>query len=447
MMRMASRIMLAVWVVSLPVMLSAADWPQWRGPDRDARSKETGLLKKWPKNGPELVWTFDKAGSGYGGPAVVGGKLYVMGARGDTEHLFALDNKGRELWSVRIGPLYDFKGNNWSRGPNATPTVDGERLFALGSQGELICVNTSGKEQWRKSMPKDLGGQVSTVGGGPKGMGWGFSWSPLVDGEQLICVPGGPQGLLAALNKKTGEVIWRSKEVKDPATYSSPLLATLGGVKQYIQQTNAGLVGVEAKTGNRLWYFKRKRPWGDVVCPTPIRQGNLIYATATINGGCSLIRVKSDGKKFQAEEVYSAQVDLEFSWRRGEGRQVRLRLSWQPRMGVSGFRRGRREQMGVGPQGVGCWRLRRLAYLCRWPTLRTGRERRNGRGRHAGAESGQVPRDLSLHAAAQIRHSQGERRRVDASGSVGRIFISARSGIAFLLQGEMRHRYVRRAAG
>ena len=312
MMRMASRIMLAVWVVSLPVMLSAADWPQWRGPDRDARSKETGLLKKWPKNGPELVWTFDKAGSGYGGPAVVGGKLYVMGSRGDTEHLFALDNKGRELWSVRIGPLYDFKGNNWSRGPNATPTVDGERLFALGSQGELICVNTSGKEQWRKSMPKDLGGQVSTVGGGPKGMGWGFSWSPLVDGEQLICVPGGPQGLLAALNKKTGEVIWRSKEVKDPATYSSPLLATLGGVKQYIQQTNAGLVGVEAKTGNRLWYFKRKRPWGDVVCPTPIRQGNLIYATATINGGCSLIRVKSDGKKFQAEEVYSAQLISNF---------------------------------------------------------------------------------------------------------------------------------------
>ncbi|MGH7174642.1 MAG: PQQ-binding-like beta-propeller repeat protein, partial [Gemmataceae bacterium] len=170
----------------------------------------------------------------------------------------------------------------------------------------LVCADTGGKEQWRKSMPKDLGGQVSTVGGGPKGMGWGFSWSPLVDGEQLVCVPGGPRGLFAALNKKTGEVIWRSKEVTDPCPYSSPLLATLGGVKQYIQQTNAGLVGVEAKTGDRLWYFRRKRPWSDVVCPTPIRQGELIYATATTDEGCSLIRVKYDGKKFQAEEVYSA---------------------------------------------------------------------------------------------------------------------------------------------
>src|SRR5262249_1472884 len=154
---------------------------------------------------------FDKAGAGYAGPAVVGGKVYLMGARGETEYLFVLDGKGQELWSARIGPVYDFERNKWSRGPNATPTVDGNLIFAVGSQGELVCVDTSGKEQWRKSMLKDLGGRISTVGGGPEGMGWGFGWSPLVDGEQLICVPGGAQGLLAALNKKTGEVIWRSK--------------------------------------------------------------------------------------------------------------------------------------------------------------------------------------------------------------------------------------------
>jgi outer membrane protein assembly factor BamB len=307
-MRSALRIVLGVCAVGWSLALQAADWPQWCGPNRDGHSKETGLLKKWPKDGPELVWTFDKAGAGYAGPAVVGGKVYLMGARDQTEYLFALDGKGRELWSARIGPVYDFKSNRWSRGPNATPTVDGDLMFALGSQGELVCVDTGGKERWRKNMAKDLGGQISNVGGGPEGMGWGFSWSPLVDGEQLICVPGGEQGLLAALNKKTGEVIWRSKGVKDRCTYSSPILATFGGVKQYIQQTNAGIVAVEAKTGDVLWYYKRKRPWNDVVCPTPLRRGDRIYATATTNGGCSLIQVKSTGAKFEIEEVYSAKL-------------------------------------------------------------------------------------------------------------------------------------------
>ncbi len=306
------RILPTVCAAALVFVLSAADWPQWQGPNRDAVSKETGLLAKWPKDGPELAWTFDKAGSGYAGPAVVGGKLYTMGGREGSEYVFALDNKGQELWSAKIGSVYDFEGNNWSRGPNATPTVDGERLFALGSQGVLVCLDTGGKEQWRKDLPKELGAQVSTVGGGPKGMGWGFSWSPLVDGDQLICVPGGPQGLLAALDKKTGDVKWRSKAVTDPCPYSSPIAATLGGVKQYVQVVNAGVVGVEAKTGEVLWNFKRKRPWSDVLCPTPICRGDWIYATGTKTSGCTLIKVHADGGKFKAEEVYSNKLISNF---------------------------------------------------------------------------------------------------------------------------------------
>jgi outer membrane protein assembly factor BamB len=306
-MRMASRILLAVFLAGLPLVIKAADWPQWRGPNRDGISKETGLLKKWPKGGPELVWSFDKAGSGYSSPAVVGGKLYTMGARDKTEYVLALDSKGQELWSAKIAPLFDFKGNSWSGGPNATPTVDGEMLYALGSQGELVCVDTSGKERWRKNLPKELGAEVNDIGGGPKGYGWGFSWSPLVDGEQLVCVPGGAQGLFAALNKKTGAVLWRSKEVTDPVTYSSPIQATIGGVKQYIQVTQEGIVGVAAKNGDLLWYFKRDNPWGDVLCPTPICQGNLIYATAG-KGGSTLIKVEPDGKKFKTTEVYAEKL-------------------------------------------------------------------------------------------------------------------------------------------
>jgi outer membrane protein assembly factor BamB len=302
-MRSASTVGLAACVVALPLSLYAADWPQWRGPDRDGISKETGLLKTWPKGGPELVWTFDKAGTGYAGPAVVGGKLYTMGARDKTEYVFALDAKGQELWSVKIADMYDFENNAWSGGPNATPTVDGGLVFALGSQGELVCVTTDGKERWRKDLRKDLGGQVNAIGGGDDNMGWGFSWSPLVDGDNLICTPGGPQGLLAALNKKTGEVVWRSKDVKEQATYTSPILATIGGVKQVIQMTQEGVVGVAPKTGDVLWYFKRENPFPDVVCSAPVCRGDLVYISGW-GGGCDLIKVEPDGKKFKATGVY-----------------------------------------------------------------------------------------------------------------------------------------------
>jgi outer membrane protein assembly factor BamB len=302
-MRITSKILLAAGVMALPLAIRAEDWPQWRGPNRDATSKETGLLKTWPKDGPELLWTFDKAGSGYASFAVVGGKVYTMGTRENDEIVLALDDKGKELWSARIGSVFDFKGNNWSRGPNATPTVDGDLIFALGSQGDLLCVDTGGKERWRKELTKELGAQVNDIGGGPKNLGWGFSWSPLVDGEQLVCVPGGPQGLFAALNKKTGEVLWRSKDVKDRVTYSSPIVATIGGVKQYIQMTQEGAVAVDAKSGDLLWYFKRENPWSDILCPTPICQGDRVYVTGGA-GGCNLIKVEREGDKFKATEVY-----------------------------------------------------------------------------------------------------------------------------------------------
>ena len=187
----------------------AADWPQWRGPDRGGVSAETGLLKQWPKGGPELAWSFENAGTGYGSFAVVGGRAYVLGARPvdapgakRTEELIALDENGHEHWKADIGPMYDFEGNQWSGGPNSTPTVDGDLIFALGSQGILVCVKAAdGTEVWRKDLPKDMCGEISSGGFGPEKMGWGFSWSPLVDGDKLICTPGGPKGLFAAVEK------------------------------------------------------------------------------------------------------------------------------------------------------------------------------------------------------------------------------------------------------
>jgi outer membrane protein assembly factor BamB len=301
-------ITLAACVVAVPLAARGGDWPQYRGPDRTGVSPEKGLLASWPKGGPALVWTFDKAGTGYSGPAVVGGNLYFMGARDDVEYVIALDKGGKELWATKIAPVFDFKTNKWSRGPNATPTVDGKRLFALGSQGELVCVETQGgKEVWRKNLPKQLGAEVNPEGGGPEKMGWGFSWSPLVDGDKLICTPGGPQGLFAALDKNTGAVLWRSKEVPDQATYSSPIVAEVAGVRQYIALTQRGVVGVAAKDGALLWSYRRENPFPDVVIPTPIYLDGRLYVTAGAGAGAELLKLTPDGKKFKATSVYAQQ--------------------------------------------------------------------------------------------------------------------------------------------
>ena len=146
-----------------------------------------------------------------------------------------------------VGPLFTWEGNRWSAGPSTTPTVDGNLIFALGGMGDLVCAEAdSGKELWRKNLPTDLDAEVNPIGGGPKKLGWGFTGSPLVDGEKLIVVPGGPQGTVAALNKQTGEVLWRSTEATDQAAYTSPMLAEFGGVRQYVVLTNQGLLGVDA---------------------------------------------------------------------------------------------------------------------------------------------------------------------------------------------------------
>jgi outer membrane protein assembly factor BamB len=305
-MRTRSTILLAATVAALPWVARGADWPQFRGPDRNGVSKETGLLKSWPKEGPTLLWTYENAGQGFAGPAVVGGKLYTMGCRKDTEYVIALDDKCKERWSAKIGPVYDFRANSWSKGPNGTPTVDGDRVYALGSQGVLVCVNAGdGKEVWRKDLPKDLGAEVNPVTSPSpvKNMGWGFAWSPLLDGDRLICTPGGPQGLFAALDKKTGRVLWQSKDVKDMCTYASPVVAEVGGVRQYVCPVQEGLVGVAAADGALLWRFKREEAYQDIVAPTPIVQGDKVYATAW-GGGATLVKLTPEGKKFKPELVY-----------------------------------------------------------------------------------------------------------------------------------------------
>lgn len=293
-------------------LVHAADWPQYRGPGRNDISSETGLLPQWPTAGPPLAWVFSDTGIGYSGPAVVGDRLYTIGGRGENEFLIALDLKAvtdrtvAEAWATRVGPLFDWKGNNWSAGPSATPTVDGELIFALGGMGDLVCMAaTTGEERWRKNLPTELEAEVNPIGGGPKKLGWGFTWSPLVDGERLVCVPGGPRGTVAALNKQTGEVLWRSTEVVDQAAYASPVVAEFDGVRQYVVLTNAGLVGVDAGSGKLLWSHRRAPAYGTEVVNSPTIRGQFVYVTVGAGQGCDLFRVHRDGERFQVAPVYS----------------------------------------------------------------------------------------------------------------------------------------------
>jgi outer membrane protein assembly factor BamB len=280
-----------------PVAMPAApgDWPQWRGPDRTDVSRETGLLTTWPKEGPRLLWTFDRAGIGYSGPAIVGGKLYTLGARGDTEYVLALDTKtGQELWSAKIEPVFS---NDWGDGPRSTPTVDGDLLVALGAGGELVCLETAaGKIRWQVNLQKDLGGRMMTS--------WGYTESPLVDGDQVVCTPGGGQGTFAALDKKTGRVLWRSRELTDPAAYSSMIVAEVGGVRQYINMTGRGVASVAADDGRLLWRSQLGAN-GTAIVPTPIFYADHVYVTSGYGAGCGLLKLVPDGKSTTAEEIYA----------------------------------------------------------------------------------------------------------------------------------------------
>lgn len=282
-----------------PLFSADSDWPQWQGANRDGKSLEKGFPKSWPAEGLKLVWKAENLGEGYAGVSVVGNRLYTMGGFSDVNAITALDiQDGRILWSTKFGvagAVGNTSSGNTFPGPRCTPTVDGDRLYAVDHRGQFICVTSNdGKIQWKKHFVDDFGGIVPT---------WGFCESPLVDGNQVVVTPGGPKGALVALNKHTGDVIWQSKEFTDEAHYSSIVPAAIGGIHQYIQLTGQSVVGISPKDGSVLW--KAARPGKIAVIPTPVVDGNYVYVTSGYAVGGNLFRVGLNNGKFTAEQVYA----------------------------------------------------------------------------------------------------------------------------------------------
>ena len=264
------------------------DWPQWRGPGRDDVSKETGLLNKWPAGGPKRLWVNEEAGLGYSGFAVVGGKLYTLGLYDAEEKLICIDTAtGKKLWETAVGPILK---NGWGDGPRATPTVASGMVYATNGTGEIICADAaSGKKIWEKSLTKDLGGKIQ---------GWGYTESPLVDGDLVIVTPGGAQGAVAALDAKTGKVAWQTSDVTENAQYSSVIPITQGGEREYVQLLMNSILGV-SKTGKVLW--KTEFPGKTAVIPTPIYNDGQVYVAAGYGVGCKSVKI--DGGS--VTELYS----------------------------------------------------------------------------------------------------------------------------------------------
>ena len=270
-------------------------WPQWRGPNRDGRSTDTNLLKRWTSP-PPLIWKTAGLGIGYSSVVVAEGRLYTLGRLNSDVVVFAFDiATGKQQWQVKI--------DETNRIPCSTPTLDNERLYAVSPDGDLCCLNSdSGKIVWRRHLMDDFGGKLQS--------GRGYGESPLIDEDALVCTPGGSEHTVVKLNKYTGELLWSctvpefGTQGRDGASFSSIVTTSVGGIRQYVQMIGRGLIGVRDTNGQFLWGYNRiANPTANI--PTPVVQNNLVFAANGYNAGSVLLRLNAHGDgKIQVDEVF-----------------------------------------------------------------------------------------------------------------------------------------------
>ena len=275
-----------------------ADWPQWRGPDRDGKAAPQSLLQAWPEGGPSEVWRFDAAGRGYSSVAVAGGRLFTQGSDGQRCRVFCLDAaNGQPVWSTpysRTGNDEDYL-TGWGAGPRGTPTVDADQVFALSDVGVLTAVDrSSGEIQWLTDLVADHGGSI------PK---WGYAESPLVDGDRVLVQPGGA-GYMIGLDRRTGRKVWSSSGFECTAHYSSIIKGSAHGVDYYVTGTKDGVAGFAVADG-RLLFTNPTTGNNVATIPTPVIDGSRVYHTSDYGAGCVLLDlVPGPAGGLDAEQVY-----------------------------------------------------------------------------------------------------------------------------------------------
>ena len=278
------------------INVKAQDWPQWRGANRDGISKETGLNLNWTDKKPSLAWTFRQAGAGYSAPVIVGTTLYGQGGADGNDFAFALDTQtGNLKWKQDLGGIFvESRGN----GPRGSVTVDGDKLYLIRGGGQIHCLAAAdGRILWQKDFIKEIGGKIMSE--------WGYSESPLIDGNHVICSPGGSEGTVVALDKNTGAVVWRTTDLTDNASHASSIVAEVDGIRQYILVTARCVAGVAANGGKLLWKVNLEGARINAVIPTPLFHNNMVYFSNAYGVGCMLIKLTRAGDNVNAETVYA----------------------------------------------------------------------------------------------------------------------------------------------
>ncbi len=283
-------------------------WPQWRGPNRDGISSSTGLLQSWETQKPKLRWMSEGAGSGYASVSIADGKIFTSGNTGAGQAIVAMSQAdGSVLWKTVVtaeDPEHGFKGSR------TTPTYDQGRLYVVASNGQLICLDArNGDILWSNDWVADYGANMMSK--------WGFSESPLVDGDRVLCTPGGPEAMVVCFDKHDGSEIWKSKvpakiddglnykgkQLKKGAGYSSIVVSHGAGVKQYVQLVGQGVVGVRASDGQYLWGYEEVNN-STANIPTPVAVGDYVFCSTSYGTGSALLKLSGKGGGVKAEEVY-----------------------------------------------------------------------------------------------------------------------------------------------
>ena len=272
----------------------APEWPPWRGPNRGGIAHETGLLKSWPPDGPKVLWRIP-FGNGYSGISISDGRLYTMFAPEEDEFVVCLDqSNGEEIWRCRTDSKF---ANEHGDGPRSTPTVDGDVVFALGAQGRLYAVDArNGEKLWEHDFVNEYGSEIP---------GWGFSTSPLVEGNLLVVEVGGKDGKsVVAFDKKSGDVVWTSPT--DAPGYSSPIAITFNGVRQIIVFTSQGPVSVSPTDGQIYW--KYHWPEGINIATPIFIPEDKIFISASYDKGAVLVKIKAADDAVTVEELWKSRV-------------------------------------------------------------------------------------------------------------------------------------------